>query len=246
VLPRFLAESLDVNAGTARLSDDEARHLAQVLRLAVGDEVAVFDGAGREFRARVARVARDGADLALLDEYPAAPEPAVRLTLAQAVIKGEKMDDLVRDATMMGVTAIEPLVTEHTAAHMKEGRAPERWRRIAIASAKQCRRAVVPAIGAGTKFPDWLARDRAELRVLLVEPSATIEGHPASTLGGVAGNRPASASLLVGPEGGWSVREIEAAAGAGYVPITLGRRTLRADAVAVVAIGVLQFVWGDL
>jgi 16S rRNA (uracil1498-N3)-methyltransferase len=225
------------------LSEDETRHLAQVLRLAAGDEVAVFDGAGREFRARVDRVARDGADVRLLDEYPAAPEPAVRVTLAQAVIKGEKMDDLVRDATMMGVTAIEPLVTDHTAAHMKEGRAPERWRRIAIASAKQCRRAVVPVIGIGMTLPDWLAQDDAELRLLLVEPSAAVEGHPASTLGG---NRPASASLLVGPEGGWSMGEIEAAVRAGCVPITLGRRTLRADAVPIVAIGVLQFVWGDL
>src|SRR5258708_4530212 len=163
MLPRFLAESLDADAGTARLSEDEARHLAQVLRLAAGDEVAVFDGAGREFRARVDRVARDGADLKLLDEYPAAPEPAVRLTLAQAVIKGEKMDDLVRDATMMGVTAIEPLVTEHTAAHMKEGRAPERWRRIAIASAKQCRRAVLPATVGRMPLPAWLPQDPAHL-----------------------------------------------------------------------------------
>ena len=243
MLPRFLAESLDADAGTAHLSEDEARHLAQVLRLAVGDEVAVFDGAGREFRARIERVARDGAALRLLEEMPAAREPAVRLTLAQAVIKGEKMDDIVRDATMMGVTAVEPLVTAHTAAHMKEGRAPERWRRIAIASAKQCRRAVVPEVGRGSAFTDWLPRDRAELRVLLVEPSAGIAGQSVSTLGH---SRPASASLLVGPEGGWSAGEIDAAVRAGCVPITLGQRTLRADAVPVVAIAVLQFLWGDL
>lgn len=243
MLPRFLAESIDADAGTARLTGDEARHLSQVLRLGVGDEVAVFDGAGREFRARVDGLSRDGAELRLVEEMPAQPEPAVRITLAQAVIKGEKMDDVVRDATMMGVSAIEPLVTEHTAAHLKTGRAPERWRRIAIASAKQSRRAVVPAIGAGTAFPDWLPQDRAEMRLLLVEPSAAVEGHPVSTLNG---SRPASASVTVGPEGGWSVAEIEAAVGAGCVPITLGRRTLRADAVPIVAIGVLQFVWGDL
>jgi 16S rRNA (uracil1498-N3)-methyltransferase len=243
MLPRFLAQSIDADAGTARLSDDEARHLAQVLRLGTGDEVAVFDGAGREFRARVERVGKDGAELRLLEEFPAAPEPAVRLTLAQAVLKGEKMDDVVRDATMMGVTAIEPLVTEHTAAHMKAGRAPERWRRIAVASAKQCRCAVVPAIGSGTSFGDWLPADRAEMRLLLVEPSTAVEGHPVSTL---SGSRPASASVLVGPEGGWSAAEIDAAVRAGCVPITLGRRTLRADAVPIVAIGVLQFLWGDL
>jgi 16S rRNA (uracil1498-N3)-methyltransferase len=243
MLPRFLSESLDADAGVARLSDDEARHLSQVLRLAVGDQIAVFDGAGREFRARVERVNREGADLRLLEECPAAPEPAVRLTLAQAVIKGEKMDDVVRDATMMGASAIEPLITEHTTAHIQPGRAPGRWRRIAIASAKQCRRAVVPAIGAGTAFQDWLAQDRAEMRVLLVEPSAAVEGHPPSTL---SGSRPASASLLVGPEGGWSVAEITEAVRAGWLPITLGRRTLRADAVPIVAIGLLQFVWDDL
>ena len=243
MLPRFLAESLDALAGHARLAEDEARHLAQVLRLAAGDEVTVFDGVGREFRARVERVGREGADLRLLEEVPAAAEPAVRLTLAQAVIKGEKMDDVVRDATMMGVTAIEPLVTEHTAAYMKAGRAPERWRRIAVASAKQCRRAVVPTISAGLRFADWLPLDGAEMRVLLVEPSAAVEGLPVSTLGST---RPASASLMVGPEGGWSVAEIEAAVRAGCVPITLGRRTLRAEAVPMVAIALLQFVWGDL
>jgi 16S rRNA (uracil1498-N3)-methyltransferase len=79
--------------------------------------------------------------------------------------------------------------------------------------------------------------------VLLVEPSASVEGHPLSTLGGT---RPATASLIVGPEGGWSSTEIEAAVRAGCVPVTLGRRTLRADAIPIVAIGLLQFVWGDL
>ena len=243
MLPRFLADTIDAHARTGRLGADEARHLSQVLRLGIGDEVAVFDGAGREYRARVERVARDGADVRLIAEVDAAPEPAVRVTLAQAVLKGEKMDDVVRDATMMGVSAIEPLITEHTAAHMKAGRAPERWRRIAIASAKQCRRAVVPSIGVGSSFTDWLAGDRAVSRLLLVEPSAAAEGHPLSTLGG---NRPPSASLLVGPEGGWSEAEIDAAVRAGYVPITLGRRTLRADAVPIVALGLLHFVWGDL
>jgi 16S rRNA (uracil1498-N3)-methyltransferase len=243
MLPRFLAETIDADAGTARLSEDECRHLSQVLRLDIGDEVAVFDGAGREFRARVQRIARDGAEVRLIEQVQPGPEPSVRLTLGQAVLKGEKMDDVVRDATMMGVAAIEPLVTEHTAAHMKPGRAPERWRRIAIASAKQCRRAVVPAIGAGLVLESWLAQDTSPIKVILVEPSASVEGHPLST---IAGSRPESASLLVGPEGGWTDDEITAAVSAGCVPITIGRRTLRADAVPIVAIGVLQFVWGDL
>src|SRR5436305_1718976 len=100
MLPRFLA-AIDPSSGTARLAGDEAHHLSQVLRLGAGDEVAVFDGEGREFRARVEQIARDGASLRLIEERVAAPEPSVRVTLAQAALKGEKMDDVVRDATMM-------------------------------------------------------------------------------------------------------------------------------------------------
>jgi 16S rRNA (uracil1498-N3)-methyltransferase len=243
MVPRFLAEHVDAAANTARLSPEEGRHLTHVLRLGLGAEVAVFDGHGREFLARVDRIDRDGVGLHLLQPCPSAPESSVRLVLAQAVVKGDKMDDIVRDATMMGIAAIEPLVTEHTVAHLKEGRAPERWRRIAIASAKQCRRAVVPAIGPGRSFADWLTADSAALRLMLIEPSAAAEGHSPAIL---AGERPASASLLVGPEGGWSVPEIQAAVAAGCVPITLGHRTLRADAIPIVAIGVVQYLWGDL
>jgi len=242
MLPRFLGE-IDAGTGRARLDADEVRHLSQVLRLGAGDEVAVFDGAGREFRARVERVSRDHADLALVEESAAAPEPAVRLTLAQAALKGDKMDEVVRDATMMGVAAIEPLATAHTAAHLRPGGAPERWRRIAIASAKQCRRAVVPSIGAGLTFDDWIARDVAEVKLILVEPSAAAAGSPGLER---RGQSPVSATLLVGPEGGWRADEIDRAGRAGYRPLTLGRRTLRADAVPLVAVGVLQFLWGDL
>jgi len=108
---------------------------------------------------------------------------------------------------------------------------------------KQCRRAVLPIIGNGTAFDDWIVQDTAEARLLLVEPSGNVEGHPIATL---QGDRPQVATLMVGPEGGWAPQEIQAAVQAGWVPITLGRRTLRADAVAIVAIGVLHFVWADL
>lgn len=242
MLPRFLA-AIDPASGTARLDADEVRHLSQVLRLGAGDEIAVFDGTGREFRGRIEHLARDGADVRLLEEHQPAPEPSVRVTLAQAALKGEKMDDVVRDATMMGVAAIEPIVTAHMSSHLRPGRAPDRWRRIAVASAKQCRRAVVPRVGEGTALADWIARDQSLLKLILVEPSASVEGHPASTLQGA---RPPTATILIGPEGGWSEDELAAVVSAGYLPLTLGRRTLRADAVPIVALGVLQFLWSDL
>ena len=245
-LPRFLAADLDPVAGSASLSAEEAHHLTNVLRLRFGDEVSVFDGSGHEYRARIERVTREGAQLKLLDEIDAAREPSVRLTLAQAVLKGDRMDDVVRDATMMGIAAIEPLVTEHTTIRLKalaDGRAADRWRRIAIASAKQCRRAVLPAIGSGIDFGEWLQQDTAPVRLMLVEPAADVA---CRTVGELPRDRADSATLMIGPEGGWSAGEIERAVAAGWTPVTLGRRTLRADAVPLVAIGVLQHVWGDL
>ena len=304
MLPRFLADAIDSAAATAHLGADETRHLTQVLRLGVGDEVAVFDGMGSEFHARVDRVARDGADLRLIAPLAPAPEPSVRLTLAQAVLKGDKMDDVVRDATMMGVTSIVPLITDHTVAHVRAGVAPDRWTRIAIASAKQSRRAVVPRIDPAVRFGDWLVSDQSSLQILLTEPSAAaaekrglspfpeIPGlsPPPSPKGGQSpfsqqpgrsaflfekstgplpptakrgqspfsekagqspfsqkrGLSPFSATLAVGPEGGWSGTEVQAALDAGFQTLTLGRRTLRADAVAIIALGVLQYQWGDL
>ena len=244
-LPRFLAADLDAISGSATLSPEETHHLTSVLRLRAGDEIAVFDGRGGEYRARIERVSREGARLRLVEQLPSAPEPSVRLTLAQAVLKGEAMDDVVRDATMMGVAAIEPLVTERTIARgVLSGRGADRWRRIAIASAKQCRRAVLPTIGAGVPFMNWVEHDSATVRIMLVEPAASIPGHPPSVLRG--DERPESATLAVGPEGGWTGEEIDAAIRAGWVAITLGRRTLRAVAVPIVAIAVLQALWGDL
>jgi 16S rRNA (uracil1498-N3)-methyltransferase len=98
-------------------------------------------------------------------------------------------------------------------------------------------------IGTGTPFDEWVIQDTTEMRLMLVEPMVGVEGHPVAT---VQGQRPSSATLMVGPEGGWAQEEIEIAVQAGWMPITLGRRTLRADAVAIVAIGVLQYLWADL
>ena len=117
----------------------------------MGDTVSVFDGRGNEFVARVVRADRRDARVQIVSrmDVAAAAEPGVALTLVQAVLKGEKMDDIVRDAVMLGVTAIQPLVTtraETTVAALARGARPDRWRRVALASVKQSGRAVLPDI----------------------------------------------------------------------------------------------------
>jgi 16S rRNA (uracil1498-N3)-methyltransferase len=241
---RFFAPALDPGDEGVVLPKDEAEHLVRVLRLGVGDSVAVFDGRGHEFLARVASVRRRDVHVQLLSRVEPAAEPAVAITLAQAVLKGEKMDDVVRDAVMLGVAAVQPLVTkrtETTVAALIRGARLDRWRRIALASVKQSRRAVLPEIHMPLTLETYLDEPRPAESLLFVEPGAGGAAVPLTVLRG----RPAppDAAVLVGPEGGWADGEPVAAAARGIRLVTLGSRTLRADAVPVAAISVLQFLW---
>ena len=244
---RFYAPALDVGDESVALPRSEAEHLTRVLRLGVGDEVAVFDGRGHEFLARIVSALRREVRVQLLSRLQPAVEPAVALTLAQAVLKGDKMDDVVRDAVMLGVAAIQPLVTmrtEVTVAALAKGGRLDRWRRVALASVKQSRRAVLPEVRTPLTLESYLDEPAPALRLMFVEPAAADHAEPLSAL--KSAHPPGDAAVLIGPEGGWVDAEPEAARARGARLVTLGGRTLRADAVPVAAISVLQFLWGDL
>jgi 16S rRNA (uracil1498-N3)-methyltransferase len=244
---RFFAPSLDPGDETVVLPRDEAEHLMRVLRLGVGDTVAVFDGRGREFLAKVAATTRRDVTVQLVSRIEPAAEASVALTLAQAVLKGDKMDDIVRDAVMLGVAAVQPIVTarsETTVAMLMRSARVERWRRVALASVKQSRRATLPEVRMPLTLETYLGDPPAALRVMLVEPGAGDGVVSISVL--QQQPTPHDAALLVGPEGGWTAQECAAAVRAGIRLVTLGGRTLRADAVPVAAVSVLQFLWNDL
>jgi 16S rRNA (uracil1498-N3)-methyltransferase len=241
---RFFAPALDPGDETVALPRDEAEHLTRVLRLAVGDTVSVFDGRGHEFLARVVGAARRDVQVQLLTRVKPPDESAVALTLVQAVLKGDKMDDVVRDAVMLGTTAIQPIVTrrtETTVGALNRGARPDRWRRVALASVKQSKRAVLPEIRSPLTFENYLDEPAPALRLMMIEPGA---GVPVEPLGALRGEpTPSDAALLVGPEGGWDEAEWSAAQGRGVRLVNLGPRTLRADAVPIAALSILQFLW---
>ena len=161
------------------------------------------------------------------DAREPAPEPRLQVTLAQAVLKGDKMDDVVRDAVMIGAAAIRPILTartETTVAILEKGRRQERWERVAISSAKQCGRAIVPPILEPVTFDAFiaflLAKWLAGPALMLVEPGAT---KAAVTFAELDVEPPKAATVLVGPEGGWTPEEIEAAEAA-CRRVTMGGR----------------------
>ena len=179
-------------------------------------------------------------------------ESPVPITLVQAILKGDKMDDIIRDAVMLGVAAVQPLVTsrtESTVAQLTNGNRLDRWRRVALASVKQSKRAVLPDVRRPLTLEAFLGDPPSALRVMLVEPGtgeAGGAGEP-ERLSVLQGQPiPQDATVFVGPEGGWTEKEVEAARSHGVRLVTLGHRTLRADATPVAAISVLQFLFGDL
>jgi 16S rRNA (uracil1498-N3)-methyltransferase len=245
---RFHAPDAHEPDDVVTLPPEEAEHLTRVLRLKAGDALRVFNGQGREFDAIIEQAGKRGVRVRLRGVVSPAPEPRVAITLAQAVLKGDKMDDVVRDATMLGVAAIQPVITSRTEvsrASLVRGNRRERWERIAISSVKQCGRATVPSIAEPIDFADLIEALSKMLLplpgLMLVEPSAATDTTAASELD-LSPQR--GATVVIGPEGGWTPEEVERGASACRL-ITVGPRTLRADAMCIVALSAFFTMWRE-
>jgi 16S rRNA (uracil1498-N3)-methyltransferase len=247
MLPRFHLPLLRADSVDLALPPEEAAHLVRVLRLGPGAAIRVFDGRGLERLAVVTRTTKTVAEIRAGDVVVPAPEPRHAVTLGQALLKADKFDDVVRDATMLGVCSIRPLWTAQTdvpVAAVRDSGRVDRWHRVAVASVKQCGRAVVPTVEPVADLAACLAADSSSVRVMLAEPSLA----DAAVIGPEKLLVPDGASVLVlvGPEGGWTVDEVKTAVAAGCRLVTLGHRTLRADAAPIVALSVLMHLMGDL
>ncbi len=253
---RFYAppSAFDLNFENLSLASDEARHLRDVLRLQPGDDVYVFDGAGREFHCRLERSERHAAQLKVVEQVePARPESPLKLTLAVALLKGEKFDLVVQKATELGVVRIVPLLTQHADIRLRDASDAEkrvgRWQRIGLEAAKQSGRALVPEVTMPVKFPAIIDRtvelDSSEGAV----PGLMFSERDGDSLSKAKGRFLAnvtSLTALVGSEGGWADEEINAARDAGWQIVTLGGRILRAETAAITVAALLQHSFGDL
>jgi 16S rRNA (uracil1498-N3)-methyltransferase len=249
---RFYASptAFDANRKRVTLASDEARHLREVLRLKAGDEAYVFDGEGKEFQARVEEARRDTAQLIVLQEVAAArPESPLHLTLAVALLKGEKFDLVVQKATELGVSAVIPVITKLADVRLRDEsdtvRRIARWQRIALEAAKQSGRAVVPGIASPAQFATVVLKIEAEPESVGVMFSER-DGQSLTDSKEFAKGQTTRLTALVGSEGGWTDEELASAQRAGWRIITLGGRTLRAETAAIAVTVLLQHLAGDL
>ncbi len=228
--------------GEVRLPSAGAYHVARVLRMREGAPLTVFDGSGGEYQSEISRVEGDAVSVKLMHQTPGTAESPLKITLIQGISRGERMDWTLQKATELGVTAIAPVLTARSVVRLDDKQAAKKqghWRGIVIGACEQCGRTRVPAVSTPTPLRDYFSNVRKEGMRLVLSPSAP------GSLAGLA-SLPTKVELLIGPEGGLDDDELSAARTAGFTPVRLGPRVLRTETAAVVALSVLQALWGDL
>ncbi|ATJ81020.1 16S rRNA (uracil(1498)-N(3))-methyltransferase [Halomonas beimenensis] len=222
------------------LPEGAARHVARVLRLGEGAPLVLFDGRGIEAEAVLVEAGRKRVVARVEAVHEGRGESPLAVHLGQAISKGDRMDYAIQKAVELGVAEITPLYTEHGDVRLKgerEARKLAHWQAVAASACEQCGRATLPPVHPPLALADWLGGRGEALRLVLHPGTPGVLDRQGET---------ASAALLIGPEGGLSSAEVEAAIGADFAPLSLGPRILRTETAPVVALTLLQDRFGDL
>lgn len=240
-MPRFYLNQ-DLEIGMPCALPEELAHHLNVLRMKAGDTITLFNGRGGEYAATLSSLEkrRASADVKTFDAREA--EPGHALTLAQALPEGSKMDWIVEKAVELGVTVVQPMLSERSVVRLSEERAAKKlshWRAIVVAAAEQCGRNRLPVVAEPVSYRNWIAQQDLHPRILL-SPRAS------QSLSDWAKHRPPQAlTLIVGPEGGLSDDEEQSAIANGAVCLSMGERVLRTETAGIAVIAALNAVWGE-
>ena len=235
---RFYAPVENFRGQDVTLSEDETRHLRDVLRLPIGEEVSVFNGAGHEFKCVIRTIEKKSSTLSLVEEVnPASPESNLDFSVAATVLPGDKYDLVIQKAVELGVVEFKPLVTTRCEVKLKDAaKRLNRWRRIAFEASKQCGRAKLMIVSEPVEFGELVSKKASDNYLLFSER----QGESFDT---VIPSKKITA--VFGPKGGWDDHELEAAHGKGIKVVTLGGRVLRAETAAIAISAILQHRFGD-
>jgi 16S rRNA (uracil1498-N3)-methyltransferase len=243
---RFKVEKQCIQGRQAFIEDrDEMRHISRVLRLGVGDGVVLFDGEGKEYEAVIKGMTPDRISFLIqAEKSEALRESPLRIILAAGLLKSPRFDWLLQKTTELGVAEIIPFRSSRVIPRLEKKGAKERhrrWQKIAGEASKQCGRTSVPTVHSLHSFEEVLSMEfPTAVRIFFWEKEKT------GSLEESLGVDTTSVFALVGPEGGFSEEEAKQALEAGFRPVRLGPRTLRAETAAVVATSLVQYACGDL
>ncbi|NWF92564.1 MAG: 16S rRNA (uracil(1498)-N(3))-methyltransferase [Syntrophaceae bacterium] len=244
-MPRFYVPEPRIEKGMLRIEGGEARHIRRVLRLRAGDEIVVFDGSGKEYEGRIVEEGSSSVVIVIRNTLSSIRESPLETTLAQSLLKGEKMDYVIQKATELGVGEIVPFFSSRSVPLLEKSTRltrHRRWERIAAEASKQCGRGIVPKISPLQDYPEVFEKISPEpLRLIFWEEGGVRLKEVLEEKRGMK-----RVFFVVGPEGGFSREEIAYAKERGFIPVTLGGRILRSETASVCCLSILQYEWGDI
>jgi len=245
-LRRFYLKNTAAIGQSSSIQGPDARHIRTVLRMKPGDHLLVFDGQGNDFEAEIEAFGSHEIQIVPLKKMQLHSDSPAQITIAQAMLKGKKMDLLARQITELGITRWIPFMSERAVPTLnidKQNKRLLRWQTIMVESLKQCRRSRLPQIDALVGFEQALAAaESADLKLIFWEEER-------QTLGDVLESAPKACKnvfAVLGPEGGFSGAEIETAKSLGYRSVSLGPRILKAETATIAVCSILQYHFGDL
>lgn len=241
-LPRFYIPPSSWDLANLVLTGDEARHCAQVMRRQVGDEIVVFNGGGARARASITAIGKERVELKLEDSGET-PPPVVGLSLLLAIPKGANMDLIIEKAVELGVNEILPVFSERTVVKLDardSAKKREKWERIALEACKQCGQNWLPKVHVPLPFDAvWSTLPSHDLRFVAAIQEDAVPFKTALADARAQVYPPASALMVIGPEGDLTPAEYALARSQGCVPITLGAIILRVETAAMYCLSVL-------
>jgi 16S rRNA (uracil1498-N3)-methyltransferase len=244
-MPRFYVPRPRIEEGTLKIEGDEVRHIRRVLRLRRGDEIVVFNGSGKEYGGTIVEEGPSSVVIMIQNIFSSKPESHLEMTLAQSLLKGDKMDYLIQKATELGVKEIIPFFSSRSVPLLEKSKRLKRnlrWERIAVEASKQCGRGVVPRIERLQAYSEMLsAASPDSLRLILWEREGT---RLKEALEGSTGK--IKVFFIIGPEGGLSQEEVDQAKRNGFTPVILGERIMRSETASLCLMSILQYQWGDM
>jgi len=206
----------------------------------MGDRVTLFNGDGRNYPGEISQIQRQSVLVKLLDSQVPGNESPLKITLVQAISRGERMDHSLQKATELGVFRIQPVISSRVEVRLDDKRQARRlshWQGVVISACEQSGRATVPEVQAPLSLEQWLVAIDAYPRLVL-DPAAEIKMSSLSITGGAV-------SILVGPEGGFTDGELERVRSGGVTAVSFGPRILRTETAGPASIAVLQAIAGD-
>jgi 16S rRNA (uracil1498-N3)-methyltransferase len=238
-----------ISGNEVLLIKGEAHYVLNVLRMKKGDELFLFDPDGNEYRGKIIRRGHKEVHISIVDRMHIDRESRREIVLIQSILKGEKMDLIVQKGSELGVKRIYPVISERTIPdYNRENsvRRRERWQKIALEACEQCGRNRVTVIEEILPFREAIERVKTSFRIRILLFEFAREFGLKDFLRKYSNDSECGVAIMVGPEGGFTKDEIEISIKMGFVPVSLGKRILRAETASIVALGIIQYELGDL